>query len=265
MLRAPFQARARSAVAPPGAMVLRMTAEEFMEAVARGSSDVALVDPTLIDQQGEILESLTRSHLGTVLYIELTPEYAKASIDLLRELGTGEIVTFGYNDDPVTFAEILRRQARANREQLLLRALKSQVAAMSPEVRRGIAKISEHSQRVDSADRLATLCGVTRGTLFRNFRAAGITSASGLVTGLSLLRNYDLLVDSSLTMRNLARVIGLGSERAVRDRLLKLSGLSFQEVRKPVLIEEFAERIASTLTGCRTPVRLRARAALTSQ
>ncbi|HEY8312211.1 MAG TPA: hypothetical protein VIG47_16715, partial [Gemmatimonadaceae bacterium] len=178
--------------------MMRSATGDFIEAISRGASDVALVDPTLVECNRGVAGSLSRAHLGTVLYIELTPEYAQASIELIRELGAGEIVTYGYNDDPTTLASILRRQSRVNRGQLLLRALAPQIALMPPALRRGIRNISDDGHRIESADRLATFCGVTRFTLFRNFKKAGIVSTLGFVTGLALLRNYDLLIDASL-------------------------------------------------------------------
>ena len=249
MLRAPFDARAQSAVAPPGSVTIRARALDFLDSLARGSSDVALVDPMLVERNRSISDSLARAHMGTVLYIELTPEYAQASVDLIRELGSGEIVTYGYNDDPATFASILRRQSRANRGQLLLRALAPQIALMPSDLRRGIRNISSHGHRIDSVDRLATLCGVGRNTLFSNFRIAGIKSVSGFITALIFLRNYDLLVDSSLTMIDVARATGFGSERSLRHQLIAIAGLSLQEIREPVSAESLTERIASILTA----------------
>lgn len=248
MLRGPFQARALSAVTPRGSLIVKMHANDFVDAIARGVSDVAVLDPLLASGEAAIPVSLSKAHLGTLLYIELTPEYAQASIELIRELGSGEIVTFGYNDDPATFGDLLRRQSRASRGQLLIGALKRNIAKMSTEVRRGIAQLGEQGHRIDSAERLAALCGVTRGTLFRNFRTAGIVSASGLVTGLTFLRNYDLLIDHNFTMRDVARAVGLSSERALREGLSRLANISLNELRAPMSIEEFNRRIADTLT-----------------
>src|SRR5665213_501160 len=102
MLRAPFHVRARSAVAPPGSVAIRSGTVDFIDAVMRGSSDVALVDPMLVARDRGIVDSLSRAHLGTVLYIRLTPEYAQASVGVVRELGEGEIGTCGYSDEPTT-------------------------------------------------------------------------------------------------------------------------------------------------------------------
>lgn len=248
MLRPPFHVRAQSAVAPPGSVTIRSGAGDFIDAIARGFSDVAVVDPMLVKRNRAIAESLSRAHLGTVLYIELTPEYAQSSIELIRELGTGEIVTYGYNDDPTTFAGILRRQSRANRGLLLMRALAPQIALLSGELRRGIRNITDNGHRVDSVERLATLCGVTRVTLCRNFRKAGITSALGFVVGLVLLRNYDLLIDSSLTILDVARAAGFRSGRSLQHQIGKSTGLTLQAIRKPVSIDYLTECIAATLT-----------------
>ena len=249
MLRAPFHIRARLAIAPPGSVSIRSATVDFIDAVTRGSSDVALVDPMLASRDCRIPGSLLRAHLGTVLYIRLTPEYAQASVGLIRELGSGEIVTYGYNDDPTTLAGILKRQSRASRGLQLLDALAPQIATMPPGLRRGIGYISEQGHRIDSVERLATFCGVTRGTLFRHFKTAGIVSASGFVIGLTFLRNYDALIDDSLSMLGVARAVGLSSVRSLRQQAIAVTGLSIQEIRTPVSIEVLTARIASVLTA----------------
>ncbi|HEY5086122.1 MAG TPA: hypothetical protein VII66_02075 [Gemmatimonadaceae bacterium] len=217
--------------------------------MTRGSSDVALVDPTLAEADPGIPDSLSRAHLGTVLYIRLSPEYAQASVKLLRELGSGEIVTYGYNDDPATFADILRRQSRANRGQLLLRALAPQIAALPAGIRRGVSQISDQGHRIDSVDRLASFCAITRGPLLRHFRNAGITSPWGFVTALTLLRSYDVLIDKSLTLLDVARAVGLRSERSLQRQCVAVSGLSLQTIQAPVSIEYLAECVAGVLTA----------------
>lgn len=248
MLRRPFHRRARSAVVPPGSVAIRSGAMDFIDAVTRGSSDVALVDPTLAERDPEIPGSLVRAHLGTVLYIQLTPEYAQAAVGMIREIGTGEIVTYGYNDDPVTLAGILRRQARANRSQHLLRALAPQIAILPAGLRAGIDRMSEYGDRIDSVDCLAGLCGVTRGTLWRQFKNAGIMSTWGFVAGLTMLRNYDVLIDRHLKIIDVAHAVGLNSERALQRRCIAISGLSFRAIRAQLSIQDLANRIANVLT-----------------
>lgn len=249
MLRKPFYLRARAAVAPMGSMALRAGAPDFIDAVTRGSTDVAVVDPTLAARDHDVTESLARAHLGTVIYIRLTAEYAQASVRLLRELGSGEIITFGYNDDPATFAELLVRQSRAHRGRLLVQALAPQIAALPTGLRNALDRISEQGHRIDSVDRLASVCCVSRGTLLRNFKDVGIKSASGFVAALTLLKNYDALSDEAVTTIDAARAMGLSSERALQRRCMAVSGLSLNEIRAPVSIEYFAERIAGLLTS----------------
>jgi len=249
MLRKPFYLRACAAVAPTGSMALRTGTPDFIDAVVRGSADVAVVDPMLVARDRDISDSLARSHLGTVIYIRLTPEYAEASIGLLRELGSGEIITFGYNDDPETFARAMRRQSRAQRAQLLIRALSQQIIALPPSLRGALERMADAGHRVDSVDRLSAVCGVSRGTLLRNFKDAGIRSPSGFAAALTLLRNFDALIDERLATIDVARAVGLSSERVLRRRCITLSGLTLDQVREPVCIEYFADRIAHVLTA----------------
>jgi len=249
MLPNAFHSRARAAVAPPGSVAMRPATADFIDAVTRGSSDVAVVDPMLAERDRDIPGSLSRAHLGTVLYIVLTPEYAQASIELIRELGIGEIVTYDYNDDPSTFADILRRQSRASRGQLLVDALAPQLEKLPRALRHRINHVSEYAHRVDSVERLARVCGITRGTLAKHFRNAGVRSARGFVAALTLLRNYDVLVDRSLPLLDVARAVGLSSERALQRQCVSVSGLSISAIREPLPIERFVDCISSVLTA----------------
>lgn len=243
--------RARAAVAPPGQIAIRSGVVEFIDAIVGGSSDVAVVDPTLAGRNRSVADSLVSAHLGTVLYITLTPEYAQAAVKMIRELGSGDIVTYGYTDDPTTFAGKLRNQSRANRHEYLLRALEPQISRLPPEFRSGIQAIAEQGDRIDSVDSLSSLCGVTRSTLWRNLRNVGIVSTWGFVAGLSLMRDYDSLVAEGRTMKDIAHMVGLGSIRALRRRCLVASGLSLREIRAPISIQELARSIAVTLTTTR--------------
>jgi AraC-like DNA-binding protein len=249
MLRAPLHARAQSAVLPSWSIAIRPETADFIDAVTRGSSDVAIVDPMLANRDRGIARSLSRAHLGTILYIRLTPEYAQASIGLMRELGTGDIVTYGFNDDPRTFAGIMRRHSRAQRGQYLIRALAPQIAALPRTIGRLIRNMPEQGDRIDSVDCLASVCGVTRGRLSRHFKAAGIASARRFVTGLQFLRSYDVLVDDGLSVLDTARAVGLSSARSLQQQCVAVSGLTIQDVRTPVSIEQLAACMAAKLTG----------------
>lgn len=249
MLREPFHLRARSAVAPPGRIAIRSGVIEFIDAIIRGASDVAVVDPTLAGPNTAVSASLASAHLGTVLYISLTPEYAQAAVKMIRALGAGEIVTYGYTDDPTTFAGILRKQSRASRHEYLLRALEPQISRLPAEFRSGLEAITEQGDRINSVDNLASLCGVTRGTVWRRLRNAGISSAWGFVAGLSLMRNYDSLTGKNLTIMEIAHSVGLGSPRALQRRCLVVSGLPLGAIRAPISIQDLAQSIAVTLTS----------------
>jgi len=230
-------------------VAIRSAALDFIDAVARGSSDVAVVDPTLAEHDRGVPDSLSRAHLGTVLYIQLTPEYAQAAVGMIREVGSGEIVTYGYNDDPKTLAGILHRQSRANRGNYLLRELSTQIGLLPPPIRAGIDSIRKYGDRIDSVDSLASVCGVTRSTLWRQLRNVGISSAWGFVTGLTMVRKYDALIDPNSGLSATARALGVSSMRALQHRCTTVVGLTLDEIRKPISIEELAVRIADVLTA----------------
>jgi AraC-like DNA-binding protein len=235
-------------MAPSASVTISSRAVDFIDAVARGDSDVAVIDPTLAEQDRRIPESLARAHLGTVLYIKLTPDYAQASVKLIREVGSGEIVTYDYSDDPVAFAAALRRQSRATRGQFLLRALGPQIAALPPALQDGVHRMSDEGERVYSVERLASVCDMGRGTLWRHFKRAGINSPWGFVVGLALLRNYDALINDSLAKQGIAKAIGVSSRRELQHQLTAVTGLSLSEILAPISIDRLAGCIAAVLT-----------------
>jgi hypothetical protein len=247
MLRGSFYRRARAAVAPPGSVTIKRHSRDFIDAVTGGLSDVALVDPTLAARDSRVPESLSRAHIGTVLYIRLTPEYAQASVSLLRELGSGEIVTYGYNDDPATLAEVLQRQSRMHRAQMLLRALAGPIATLPPAIRRGIDHVSEQGDRINSVDRLVRACGVTRMTLSRSFRSAGMAPPRSLLAALAILRSYDTLIDNNVSHLDVALAVGVKSERQLQHRCLTLTGLTLDEIRAPISTEDLVKHMAAAL------------------
>lgn len=249
MLGKQFYLRARFAVASIGSVALRAGTPDFIDAVVRGSADVAIVDPLLVARDLEVTAALVRAHLGTIIYMRLTPDYAQAALTLLRDLGSGEIVAYEYNDDPRAFSAAIVRQSRAFRGRLLLRGLESRLPTLPPIVHRAVSRVNERGDRIDSINRLAAVCGVSRRTVLRDFQHAGISSAGGFVAGLTLLRNYDTLVDRGVSPVRVARSIGLSSERALRKRCLDVSGSTLDEIRAPMPIEDFAGRIAGVITA----------------
>ncbi|HXF23434.1 MAG TPA: hypothetical protein VN602_02880, partial [Gemmatimonadaceae bacterium] len=147
----------------------------------------------------------------------------------------------------------LRRQSRATRAHLLTTALSQRLKIVPSALYSCIDHVSEDGHRIDSVERLARVCGVTRWALSRQFRNAGIASPSGFVAALTLLRNYDILTDRSLTLLDVARAVGLSSERALRRQCIAVSGLAVTAIREPLPIERFVECIVDTLTARHEP------------
>jgi hypothetical protein len=248
MLTSVFQNRVRAAVQPPGVVTFRSNTPAFIDTIRRGWPDIAIIDPTLVRLDATVPASLKRAHLGAVLYIRLTPDHAASVIAFVRQLAA-EVVTFGYNDDPGTFAALLTRSSRHRRGLLLLEMLQRQIGALPRLIRDGIRDLNERCDHVDSVATLASYTGVKRSALERRLREVGIRSTSNLVTGLNLVRNFDILADPTLSLQATTSLLGMSSVRCMSRRCVALSGLTPSVIRSGMTIDTFATRVAQTLIG----------------
>lgn len=249
MLPPSLQERVRQALATSGLLAVRTTEDGFVESVARGWPDVAVVDPTLPASRARVPVSLREARVATLIYVQLTPAYATSLVEFVRQLAA-PVVTFGYNDDPRTLATMLQRSTAGTRGRMLLDRLAPRLDALPDAIRAGIYGLNERSDHVDSVAQLASYCGVGRSTLSQRLREAGIGSAQRLVAGLALVRGYDLLVDPSIPASRTARLLGLASARSLDRRSRSLTGFPLAVMRDPVsapTINVVADHVAAAL------------------
>lgn len=232
MLPPRLQERVRQALATSGLLAVRTTEDGFVESVARGWPDIAVVDPTLTASHARVPISLREARVATLIYVQLTPAYATSLVEFVRQLAA-PVVTFGYNDDPRTLAAMLQRSTAATRGRVLLDRLAPRLHALPDAICTGIYRLNERSDHVDSIAQLASYCGVGRSTLSQRLHAAGIRSAQRLVAGLALIRGYDVLVDPTLPASRSARLLGLASARTLDRRCRALAGYPLAILRDP--------------------------------
>jgi hypothetical protein len=249
MLPPRLQERVRQALAASGSLAVRTTEDGFVESVARGWPDIAVVDPTLTACRARVPISLREARVATLLYVQLTPAYATSLVEFVRQLAA-PVVTFGYDDDPRTLASMLQRSTTATHGHVLLDRLAPQLRTLPPAVCAGIYRLNERSNHVDSVAQLASYCGVGRSTLSQRLREAGIGSAQRLVAGLALVRGYDVVVDSTLPAARAARLLGLASARSLDRRCRSLAGFPLAVMRDPArapTLSVVADRVAAAL------------------
>lgn len=246
MLAPPFSDRARAAVASFGTLALRDRSRDFLDAVARGWPDVAVVDPTLPDDHVEVAQSLLRCHVPTVAYIRLTPEYAASLIAFVREV-RARVVTFGYNDDPRSLSIVLQHSPSVQNGRMLLSLLEPCIIELPHRLWRAVEEMNERCERLESVSQMAAYCAMTRQAVTLCFNACGIGSASTFVQALALIRSYDSLADSTIAPVHAARLLGLSSARSLDRRCRRVTGLSLREIRAPISIETVTVRTALSL------------------
>lgn len=248
MLELDFMKRVNSAVEPPDILASRPDISDFIDALRRGWPDVAIVDPTLTRSSADVPIMLRKTHVGTVLYVRLTPAYAKSLVAFVRK-AEATVVTFGYGDDPRSLAAVLFRSSRNARGRLLLDLLSPFLAELPKPIRDGLDDLNERCKRVDSVATLACYCSVGRSTLTRRLCSVGIKSAADLVMGLALVRNFDTLTNSNISLQSCARMLGMTSAKRLIRHCARLSGMTPNELRLQPPVEKFALRIAESLTS----------------
>lgn len=240
------EARVHAAICPPGHISVRLVPEQFVDAVERGWPDIAVIDPILTGGNGSIPAALRTAHTPALLYVCLTPEYARAAVEFLRSMPL-PVITYGYGDDARALTAALARSGRASRGALLLEQLTPVLERLPRHIRRGIVDANQSHTRLTTAAELASYCGVHRATLARALADAGLRSASHLLAALGLVQEYDALSNVDIPLTVIAHRLGLGSIRALLRRTLTASGYTAAQVRRGLPFTQFCAACAARL------------------
>ena len=238
--------RVRSAVLPPASLAARDHTSELVDALRRGWPDVALLDPTLVNEPGTLVWPLRKAHVGTVLYVYLTREYLVAAIRLGEHLAV-QIMTYGYNDDPSSLRCVLDCRSRAARGAVLLHALAARLSELPPTSQAGIRAANEREADLWSVRQITSYCSVSRHALAIQLHRVGIRSIHSLVTALQLVRNYEVLADKSVSLSMAARLVGVSSARVLDQQCRAVSGTRIAVIRNGLSLECFCDAIVKAL------------------
>lgn len=239
--------RVRSAVLPPASLSARNRTAELVDALRRGWPDVALLDPTLINEPGTLVWPLRDAHVGTVLYVYLTCEYLAAAIRFGEYLAV-QVMTFGYNDDPSSLLCALDCRGRSARGDVLLRALAARLSELPPGTQEGIYAANQREAELYSVRQLTSYCHVSRHTLAIQLHQAGLRSIHSLVTALQLVRRYDVISDNGVSLSTAALLVGVSSARALERQCRSVSAIRVADARRGLSIERFCDAIANQLS-----------------
>ncbi len=238
--------RVQSAVLPPASLSAREHTTELVDALRRGWPDVAVLDPTLIDEPGSLVWPLRDAHVGTVLYLYLTHEYLAAAIRLGEYLAV-DVLTFGYNDDPSSLRSALICRGRSARGAVLLRALAARLTKLPTTSQAGIHTANQREADLWSVRQLTSYCSVSRRALAIQLHRVGIQSIHSLLTALQLVRRYEVISDIGIPLSTAARLVGVSSARVLERQCRSVSGRGVADVRCGLALECFCESIAITL------------------
>ena len=238
--------RVRSAVLPPASLATRDHTSELVDALRRGWPDVALLDPTLVDEPGRLVWPLRDAHVGTVLYVYLTREYLAAAIRLGEYLAV-QVMTFGYNDDPSSLRCALDCRGRSARGEVLLRALEARLSGLPPTAHAGIHAANQREADLWSVRQLTSYCSMSRHALAIQLHRVGIRSIHSLVTALQLVRRYEVISDNGVSLSTAARLVGVSSARVLERQCRSVSGRGVADIRHGLPLERFCESMAYTL------------------
>ena len=183
-----------------------------------------------------------------VLYTRSDPGSFQASLPFVRA-GITDVVLAGVNDSPMRLARLLQELETRQPMSPLFTALRPQLERLPCAVADAVALLFRQPARLRSVDDLAHHSGVSRRTLFRSLKGAGITSARLLVAASRVSAAHQLLRDPKRTVAETASLLGYSSPDQLREHFVALTGHAPAVARERLLSAALNALIVSRLSG----------------
>lgn len=216
-------------------------------AVRRLPVDVLVVDPTLGDKSGALMELLARfPTLPVIAYTRLAPAAMRAVAELSRR-APPQVVLHRYDDEPRRFRELLERQSARVLTETMLDLLEPALAQLPPRLAAAVERLFRHPHAFFTAHDLARASGQTVRTVYRQCEAAGLASPRLLVVGARLLRAYQYLREPVHSIEEIAAKLGYSAPRMFTRHARMALGATPRELRRGLGPNEVLERLERVL------------------
>jgi hypothetical protein len=225
--------------------------EQFVEIAKVGNSDLVVVDPDTVPatQIEKLVVFLAAFPARVIIYSSLSATSAR-TVGTLAKNSLGGVIIRGYDDTPENFFETLDTILFDPLGPRLVEVLAADLDRLSSETRRGVISAFCSTKPIGSSYDLARLCGVSRRSVDRSLRHAGLRPATCVLASSHLLRAYDFIcrrrIDSS---RLIARKSGFGGIRAMDRNFVALTGLLPRELVNSASCAELVANLAAVLTS----------------
>lgn len=210
--------------------------------------DVAVLDPSAGGATGfSACIGLARwaPHLPVVLYVPLTPEAANAILAFPRRRVHG-LVLRDHDDGRERLRRVVEEAGGASVALRFVRQLHTQLGILPRSLHDAVRKAFVHPASLPDVDALSAAAGLTRRSVDRWFRRAGIAPASCVLDIAHTLGAYRAMRGTKLGTAAAARRLGYQSARALVRRTSAATGATpaaLREMPEPGLLALLQDRV----------------------
>jgi AraC-like DNA-binding protein len=210
--------------------------------------DLAVLDPMANgkDRSDAILAVLEEfPSVPVVLYTQLSPEMLQATVALARA-GVRHVVLFRFDDSHQRFLELLESQPGSAMVQMLLRELATPLLVLGAGLKHGIERMFGAPGHFGVVPDLARSAKVSKRTIYRSFKTAGLASPRKFLHAARLLRAYAYMLEPGNTLEIAGNKLGyepISFRRIVRQ----FFNTTPNSIKRSVAPEEFVQTLAKAL------------------
>jgi AraC-like DNA-binding protein len=210
--------------------------------------DLAVLDPMA---DGTVRPGAIQSVLDefpsvpVILYARLSPENLQATVDLARS-GVRQVVLYRYDDAQQRFLELIESQPGAAIAQMLLDRLDVPLAAIGPNLRRGVERMFGAPGHFRTVPDLARSAITSARSIYRKFEEAGFASPRKFLVAARLMRAYAYMLEPGNSVEMAGSKLGFDSIGFRRQVKIFFDATPFQ-VKRTVSPEQLVERLAEVL------------------
>ena len=246
-------ANLKRALAGAHAVRVAPTWDDFATAIAERRFDAVVIDPcadarALARRRGlaDLAPVLARAPLVPIIgYVSVSANAMRAMLDLIQH-GAVDIVVRGVDDQPARLRFVVERAAAGELAMLLIERLKGRLAVLPPMLVGAVQLLFRTPDRFQSIDDLADAAGMSRRSLDRWLRRATTAPARQLIAGARTVAAYRLLQSRDRRVRDVARLLGYRSIRALEREVSLAAGCTPRALRT-VGTNAFVERTFAAL------------------
>jgi AraC-like DNA-binding protein len=230
---------------PTSVSISAMTPLEAMQSLGSTVGGSLLLDPTALLQAttARLMDLANANGVKVVVYVALTG-IASARICALAATRSFELAIVG--EESPWLLELIRA-VDPSAVSLAFRELAGRVAMLPEPLRTEIVRLFGGDGRSTQVGDIYRRLPIAASTALDWLHAQGLPSFVLLVGGIRLAHSWPALADSNHTLIEVAESCGFGSERALRENCVRLTGFPPRSAARRLTQSEFSQRIIRAL------------------